>query len=160
MRVLAQALMETEVSAQIGAGPQERSSSRTAYRDGYRTRAWDTRVVPGFVLPAVLPHGNAQDNTEQHDRPWEGLLTWTGRHEAALHGQGNTEAVRLIIRRSEVRVLPAPQKPRSEPISVRRFDSLLPPCYPTFGNTNSGPCQLPGDAPLGRLRVREPTRAG
>jgi putative transposase len=44
VRVLAQALMETEVSTQIGAGPYERSSARTAYRNGYRTRTWDTRV--------------------------------------------------------------------------------------------------------------------
>jgi transposase-like protein len=44
VRVLAQALMETEVSGQIGAAPYERSSSRTAYRNGYRpglgTRGW------------------------------------------------------------------------------------------------------------------------
>src|SRR6266498_4120250 len=44
VRVLAQAVMETEVSGQIGAGPYERSSGRTAYRNGYRTRTWDTRV--------------------------------------------------------------------------------------------------------------------
>ncbi|MGH2662932.1 MAG: IS256 family transposase [Actinomycetota bacterium] len=44
VRVLAQALMETEVSSQIGAGPYERSGTRTAYRNGYRTRSWDTRV--------------------------------------------------------------------------------------------------------------------
>jgi putative transposase len=44
VRVLAQALMETEVSSQIGAAPYERSGSRTAYRNGYRTRTWDTRV--------------------------------------------------------------------------------------------------------------------
>jgi Transposase, Mutator family len=36
--------METEVSGQIGAAPYERSSERTAYRNGYRTRTWDTRV--------------------------------------------------------------------------------------------------------------------
>jgi hypothetical protein len=29
---------------QIGAAPYERSSSRTAYRNGYRTRTWGTRV--------------------------------------------------------------------------------------------------------------------
>ena len=45
VQVLAQALMEAEVSAQIGALPYERSSERTAYRNGYRTRTWDTRVA-------------------------------------------------------------------------------------------------------------------
>jgi putative transposase len=44
VRVLAQALMDTEVSSQIGAAPYERSSARSAYRNGYRTRTWDTRV--------------------------------------------------------------------------------------------------------------------
>ena len=44
VQVLAQAVMEAEVSAQIGALPYERSSERTAYRNGYRTRTWDTRV--------------------------------------------------------------------------------------------------------------------
>jgi putative transposase len=44
VRVLAQMAMETEFSAQIGAAPYQRSGSRTAYRNGYRTRTWDTRV--------------------------------------------------------------------------------------------------------------------
>src|SRR5207249_2851755 len=38
VRVLAQAVMETEVSSQIGAAPYERSTERLAYRNGYRTR--------------------------------------------------------------------------------------------------------------------------
>jgi putative transposase len=37
VRVLAQAVMETEVSSQIGATPYERSSERIANRTGYRT---------------------------------------------------------------------------------------------------------------------------
>jgi transposase-like protein len=37
VRVLAQAVMETEVSSQIGAAPYERSSGRVAYRNGNRT---------------------------------------------------------------------------------------------------------------------------
>jgi putative transposase len=44
VRILAQAVMETEVSSQIGALPYERSSERSAYRNGYRSRTWDTRV--------------------------------------------------------------------------------------------------------------------
>ena len=41
VQVLSQALMEAEVSAQIGALPYERS----AYRNGYRTRTWDTALA-------------------------------------------------------------------------------------------------------------------
>ena len=44
VRILAQAVMETEISSQIGALPYERTSERSAYRNGYRTRTWDTRV--------------------------------------------------------------------------------------------------------------------
>jgi hypothetical protein len=51
-----------------------------------------------LVLPAVLPDGNAQDSTEQHERPQERLRTWTTRHKATPDGLDNTNAARLIIR--------------------------------------------------------------
>jgi transposase-like protein len=64
VRVLAQALMDAEVSSQVGAGLYERSEDRTAYRNGYRTRTWDTRVgtvelrvpkiAPGVYFPSLL----------------------------------------------------------------------------------------------------------
>jgi len=44
VRVLAQALMEAEVSAKLGADRYERSEGRAGYRGGYRARTWDTRV--------------------------------------------------------------------------------------------------------------------
>jgi transposase-like protein len=44
VRMMAQALMELEVSQQVGAGPYERSQPRKTYRNGYRERDWDTRV--------------------------------------------------------------------------------------------------------------------
>src|SRR6266508_79291 len=61
VRVLAQAVMETEVSSQIGAAPYERSTERVAYRNGYRTRRWDTRVgtielkIPKVTAGAYFP---------------------------------------------------------------------------------------------------------
>jgi len=61
VRVLAQAVMETEVSGQIGAAPYERSTERVAYRNGYRTRTWDTRVgtielkIPKVTAGAYFP---------------------------------------------------------------------------------------------------------
>ena len=51
VRVLAQALMEVEVSGQIGAAHNERTPDRVAWRNGYRPREWDTRV--GTVELAV-----------------------------------------------------------------------------------------------------------
>lgn len=44
IRVLSQALMESEVAGLIGAERHERTGERTTYRNGYRTRTWDTRM--------------------------------------------------------------------------------------------------------------------
>jgi putative transposase len=44
VRTLAQALMEVEVAAQIGAEHGERTPQRVTHRNGYRPRDWDTRV--------------------------------------------------------------------------------------------------------------------
>jgi len=64
VRVLAQVLMDAEVSSQIGAELYERTEDRTAQRNGYRSRTWDTRVgtvelkvpkiAPGSYFPALL----------------------------------------------------------------------------------------------------------
>jgi putative transposase len=51
VRTLAQALMEVEVSTQIGAEHGQRSPQRVTQRNGYRPRDWDTRV--GTVELAV-----------------------------------------------------------------------------------------------------------
>ncbi|MEZ5290946.1 MAG: IS256 family transposase [Vicinamibacterales bacterium] len=44
IRVLSQALMETEVAGLIGADRHERTGERATYRNGYRLRTWDTRM--------------------------------------------------------------------------------------------------------------------
>ena len=44
LQVLVEGIMDAEVSARIGAGHGERSPVRLTHRNGYRTRAWDTRV--------------------------------------------------------------------------------------------------------------------
>jgi transposase-like protein len=44
VRVLAQALMEAEVTGRIGAEHGERNPQRTTQRNGYRSRDWDTRA--------------------------------------------------------------------------------------------------------------------
>jgi transposase-like protein len=64
IRVLAQALMETEVAGLIGAERYERSGERAGYRNGYRLWTWDTRVgtielsipkvKPGSYFPSLL----------------------------------------------------------------------------------------------------------
>jgi putative transposase len=64
VRVLAQALMEAEISAQIGAEHGQRVPDRVTHRNGYRARDWDTRAgtielaIPrlrqGSYLPSML----------------------------------------------------------------------------------------------------------
>jgi transposase-like protein len=61
VRVLAQALMDAEVTAQIGAEHGQRSPDRTTHRNGYRPREWDTRVgtielaIPRLRQGSYLP---------------------------------------------------------------------------------------------------------
>src|SRR5215217_2138413 len=64
VRVLAEAVMALEVEQHLGAARHERTPERTGQRNGYRERAWDTRVgtidlrVPrvrdGSYFPALL----------------------------------------------------------------------------------------------------------
>lgn len=42
--LVARELMEAEITEEIGAGRGEVSAERTTHRNGYRTRAWETRV--------------------------------------------------------------------------------------------------------------------
>jgi transposase-like protein len=44
LKLLAQELMDAEVSQLVGAGLHERAETRLTYRNGYREREWDTRV--------------------------------------------------------------------------------------------------------------------
>jgi putative transposase len=44
LQVMVEAIMDAEVSAQIGAEYAERSPARLTHRNGYRPRPWDTRV--------------------------------------------------------------------------------------------------------------------
>jgi transposase-like protein len=64
--LMADFLMEAEVTAKVGAEPHERSAGRTTYRNGYRGRRWDTRLgtlelqVPkvreGGYVPSCIEH--------------------------------------------------------------------------------------------------------
>jgi len=44
VRLLAQELMDAEVTDLVGAEPHQRTAGRTTFRNGYRDREWDTRV--------------------------------------------------------------------------------------------------------------------
>ena len=61
VRVLTQALMEADISQQVGAERYERTGARTGQRNGYRERQWDTRAgsielqVPRMRVGNYLP---------------------------------------------------------------------------------------------------------
>ena len=66
VRVLSQALMEVEVSQQLGAERYERSPERMGQRNGYREREWDTRV--GTIgLRAQFPRAAALMDEAEDD---------------------------------------------------------------------------------------------
>jgi len=61
LQVVLHAVMDADVSAQIGAALHEHTPDRTAYRNGYRPRRWDTRAgtidlrIPKLREGAYLP---------------------------------------------------------------------------------------------------------
>ncbi len=84
VRMLAQALMEAEVSAQVGAERGEHApDQRTAHRNGYRDRDWDTRVgtielaIPklrtGSYYPSIL---DVHRRAEKRCAPSSRNATW------------------------------------------------------------------------------------
>ena len=75
VRVLAQALMEAEVSTHVGAELYERSEGRNAYRNGYRSRTWETRVgTIELRIPKVSP-GTYFPSLLEPRRRWERALS-------------------------------------------------------------------------------------
>jgi transposase-like protein len=85
IRVLSQALMETEVAGLIGAERHERNGDRTAYRNGYRTRTWDTRVgAIELAIPKVRPGTYFPSLLQPRRRAEHALLAVV--QEAYVHG--------------------------------------------------------------------------
>ncbi len=85
VRLLAQELMEAEVSDLVGAGLHERTETRLTHRNGYRDREWDTRVgtieleIPklraGSYFPSLL------EPRRRHERALLSVV-----QEAYIHG--------------------------------------------------------------------------
>lgn len=85
IKLLAQELMDAEVSAVVGAQPHQRTLSRITYRNGYRDREWDTRVgtvdlqIPklreGTYFPSLL------EPRRRHERALLSVV-----QEAYIHG--------------------------------------------------------------------------
>ena len=75
VRTVMQVLIDLEASQQIGAGRYERTSERQTYRNGYRPRAWETRVgeIP-LQIPKLREGSYFPSLLEPRKRSEEALL--------------------------------------------------------------------------------------
>ena len=95
IRVLSQALMETEVAGLIGAERHERTADRAAYRNGYRTRTWDTRVgTIELAIPKVRPGTYFPSLLQPRRRAEHALLAVV--QEAYVHGVSTRKVDELV----------------------------------------------------------------
>jgi transposase-like protein len=95
VRVLAQALMETEVTALVGAERHERTDERTGYRNGTRMRSWDTRLgTIDLAIPKVRPGTYFPSLLQPRRRAEQALLTVV--QEAYVHGVSTRKVDDLV----------------------------------------------------------------
>jgi len=95
IRVLSQALMESEVAGLIGAERHERSGDRTAYRNGSRTRTWDTRMgTIELAIPKVRPGTYFPSLLQPRRRAEHALLAVV--QEAYVHGVSTRKVDDLV----------------------------------------------------------------
>src|SRR6476646_4336151 len=121
IRVRSQALMETEVAGLIGADRHERTPERTAHRNGYRMRTWDTRVgTIELAIPKVRPGTYFPSLLQPRRRAEHALLAVV--QEAYVHGV-STRKIDDLVRaldhgRASVRVAgcDVSQGPRGWPL--------------------------------------------
>ena len=74
--MIADFVMEAEVSQKIGAEPHERSEERTGYRNGHRERRWDTRLgTLSLKVPKVREGGYVPSFVEHRKRSEQALIS-------------------------------------------------------------------------------------
>ena len=132
VRVLAQALMETEVTALVGAERHERSDERTGYRNGTRVRTWDTRVgTVDLAIPKVRPGTYFPSLLQPRRRTEQALVTVV--QEAYVHGVSTRKVDDLVkalgldgISKSEVSRICAELDPVVEAFRTRPLTGEYP----------------------------------
>jgi putative transposase len=111
VHALAQALMEAEVTQQVGAGRYERTPERTGERNGSRERRWDTRVGSiTLQVPRVRDGSYFPSLLEPRRRAERALVAVV--QEAYVHGVSTRRVDELVqalglsgISKSQVSVL-------------------------------------------------------
>jgi putative transposase len=92
---LAQELMEVEVAERAGAGYGERSGDRVARRNGYRERAWDTRVGSiELAIPRLRSGSYFPSFLEPRRRSEQALVAVV--QEAYVNGVSTRKVDRLV----------------------------------------------------------------
>jgi len=96
VKVLAEALMELEVSEKTGAVRYERTTDRTTYRNGYRERPWDTRAgTISLDIPRIRDGSYFPSLPEPRRRAEQALLSVV--QEAYVLGV-STRKVETLVR--------------------------------------------------------------
>ena len=95
VRVLAQALMEAEVTELVGAERHERNDERTGYRNGSRPRVSDTRVgTIELAVPIVRPGSYYPSLLQPRRRAEQALRAVV--QEAYVHGVSTRKVDELV----------------------------------------------------------------
>jgi putative transposase len=132
VRVLSQALMEVEVSQQLGAERYERTAERAGQRNGYRERDWDTRVgTLGLKVPRVREGGYVPSWLEPRKRAEQALVATV--REAYVQGVSTRKVDALVkalgldgISKSQVSRLCEALDEEVERFRGRRLDGAYP----------------------------------
>ena len=95
VQLLAQELMELEVSRKIGAQRHERTAERVTYRNGYRHRKWDTRVgTIDLRIPKLRQGSYFPSLLEPRRRAEKALVAVV--QEAYIHGVSTRKVDELV----------------------------------------------------------------
>jgi putative transposase len=74
--MIADFMMEAEVTAKVGAEPHERSAERTTHRNGFRDRRWDTRLgTLSLKVPKLREGGYVPSFIEHRKRSEQALVS-------------------------------------------------------------------------------------
>jgi putative transposase len=125
-------LMEAEVTALIGAEPNEHSDERTTYRNGHRPRRWDTRVgTLELAIPKLRSVSYFPNWLEPRRRSEQALVAVVA--EAYLKGVSTRKAEALVqslgiagMSKSEVSRLCAVLDEQVKAFQERRLDADSP----------------------------------
>ena len=149
-QALAQALMELEVSHHLGAERYERSPERRGERNGYRDRAWDTRVgTLELRVPRVRDGSFFPSLLEPRKRAERALVAVV--QEAYVHGVSTRRVDELGkalgldgISKSQVSRLCQELDAEVERFRTRTLEGPYPYCWLDATVRHEAPCHRAG----------------